>query len=200
MELFIKWLNVPGRFEFFEGDIVLKSAARTKRAIIRPISKLWKFGIVPYVLDSSLTTSAKRYIGAAIRSFERKTCIRFIPKSKEHVDYIMFINQPGCWSYVGKQGGEQHVSLGAGCDNFGTVLHETAHALGFWHEQSRPDRDTFVKLIKKNIPSRFLSQFGKRDSEESSTRGYAYDYDSIMHYGERYFSSNNRATLKVSAL
>lgn len=59
-------LCLTGTYQFFEGDIVLtnvttakmatpRSSARRKRAIIRPISKLWKYGIVPYVLDSSLS-------------------------------------------------------------------------------------------------------------------------------------------------
>lgn len=39
--------------------------------------------------------NARKYIGAAIRSFERETCLRFVPKTKDVEDYIMFINQPG---------------------------------------------------------------------------------------------------------
>ena len=59
-----------------------------------------------------------------------------------------------CWSSVGqkfwREGGQQ-LSLGSGCNNSITVMHELLHALGFWHEQSRPDRNQHVEILWENI-------------------------------------------------
>ena len=43
------------------------------------------------------------------------------------------------------------VSLASGCWDKGTVIHEVLHSLGFWHEQSRPDRDSYVRILTQNI-------------------------------------------------
>lgn len=40
----------------------------------------------------------------------------------------------------------QNLSIGARCDTKAIVEHELLHALGFYHEQSRSDRDDYVKI------------------------------------------------------
>ncbi len=62
-------IYVTGRkFTFFEGDIVLDSAMRdrlnrqkrnhrrrrVKRAVVRPVTRLWKYGVIPYLVDQGL--------------------------------------------------------------------------------------------------------------------------------------------------
>ncbi|EDO26191.1 predicted protein, partial [Nematostella vectensis] len=56
-----------------------------------------------------------------------------------------------CWSYLGQTGRKQELSLGRGCWYKGVVIHAIAHALGFFHEHNRPDRDRYVKIIFPNI-------------------------------------------------
>lgn len=63
-----------------------------------------------------------------------------------------------CWSYVGRYGGPQILSLQPPDDRSqnclgseGRALHELLHALGIFHEQSRADRDKFVKIHLDNV-------------------------------------------------
>ena len=57
---------------------------------------------------------------------------------------------------VGRIRGRQQLSLGNGCVYTGTIIHEFLHAIGFYHEQSRPDRDQYVRVIRENIQGGIL--------------------------------------------
>ena len=120
---------------------------------------------------------------------ENTTCLQFVPRKNYHSDYIYFqYPESGCNSYVGRKGGEQIINLGGSyCWKHGVILHEILHAMGFWHEQSRPDRDNFVRIIFSNIESDGLHNFMKRRDHEIESFGSLYDYGSIMHYSERAF-------------
>ena len=52
---------------------------------------------------------------------------------------------------IGVQGGMQDISIGHRCDSHATIIHEMMHAVGFFHEQSRRDRDNYVTIYWNNI-------------------------------------------------
>ena len=59
------------------------------------------------------------------------------------------------------------------------------HALGFWHEQSRPDRDEIVSINTDNVMLGKLYNFAKRTWGEIITDDVPYDLGSDMHYGSK---------------
>ncbi len=81
------------------------------------------------------------------------------------------------------------------CLNNRTIVHELLHALGFMHEQNRPDRDDHVNIIFENIDPDNLRQFEKVPSESYSVHDTPYDYDSVMHYDGKAFSKNDGDTI-----
>lgn len=135
----------------------------------------YKFG---NVIDTTRIITAFDYI-------ENKTGWTFIERTTEN-DYIEFIDDNGCWSYLGKRGGMQEIGLSIYCDQ-GAVVHEIAHAIGLHHEQTRRDRDNYVLINFDNIPIKAVHNF---EIVNAYNRGN-YDYGSIMHYGKWDFAINS---------
>ncbi|KAF4517888.1 hypothetical protein B566_EDAN001842, partial [Ephemera danica] len=93
--------------------------------------------------------------------FHRHTCVRFRPRvTSRDEDYVSIESfKAGCYSAVGRIGGRQILNLQArGCTALiGIPIHELMHVIGFHHEHSRSDRDTYVKIHWNNI-ERVLKQ------------------------------------------
>jgi len=74
---------------------------------------------------------------------------------------------------------------------FPTIVHEIGHAIGFWHEHTRPDRDNYVEILYDNIEEGYSKNFEKVDPSLIDSHGVGYDYNSIMHYNRDFFVKYN---------
>ncbi|XP_031425697.1 low choriolytic enzyme-like [Clupea harengus] len=147
---------------------------------------------VPYVIANQFSQRERAIIEKGLQSFAQSTCIRFTRRTSQK-DYVNIQSRSGCWSYVGRRGGEQVVSLArSGCVYHQVVQHELLHALGFNHEQCRSDRDSHVRILYQNIIRGLEYAFNKINTNNLGT---PYDYGSVMQYGRYAFSRNRQATI-----
>ncbi|XP_054617721.1 meprin A subunit alpha [Dunckerocampus dactyliophorus] len=173
-----------GLKHLFEGDI----AGDPRRNAIVDQTRRWKFPI-PYILTDSLELNAKGVILQAFEEYRLRSCVDFKPYEGE-ASYISFTKLSGCWSYVGDDKVGQNVSIGARCDTKAIVQHELLHALGFYHEQSRSDRDDYVEIWWDQIEEGMEHNFVKYEDDFITDLNTAYDYESIMHYRPLSFNKN----------
>ena len=187
----VNFATVNGQ-AILEGDVMLgpattlplrygipwQSSMETKSAVaVASRTYLWPGAEIPYAIDGS-AQGKTAMINWAIRVFEG-TPIRIRPRTASDRDYVVFRDLgTGCWSYLGRQGGPQDIDVNT-CAG-GNIAHELMHAAGFYHEQSRGDRDQFVSIMWDEIAPEMRSNFDKRDARGQDIG--AYDYDSIMHY------------------
>ncbi|KAL8173174.1 UNVERIFIED_CONTAM: hypothetical protein K2H54_041550 [Gekko kuhli] len=85
----------------------------------------------------------------------------------------------------------QNVSIGPRCEYKDTVEHEVLHALGFYHEQSRSDRDDYVNIWWDEVIEGQTHNFNKYDDTFITDLNTPYDYESVMHYGPYSFNKNS---------
>ncbi|KAK6017234.1 astacin, partial [Ostertagia ostertagi] len=118
----------------FQGDMVLtkeqedqiidditNDGTRARRQALRDPKypgMRWHEG-VKYFFDSSASPQVKSVFKKAAAQWMADTCIDFkeVPNQEESAeDSIRVYMEDGCWSYVGRLGGIQNLSLGKGCE------------------------------------------------------------------------------------
>ncbi|CAG5928219.1 unnamed protein product [Menidia menidia] len=180
-----------------EGDLLFPKTRNAMKCRNKQYSCLWPksrngYVEIPFTLSEKYDTAETYTILNAMKGFEPQTCIRFIPRRNERV-YLSIEPKYGCFSLLGRIGDKQVLSLQKfGCIANGVVQHELLHALGFFHEHTRSDRDQYVRINWDNIKSDYLQNFKKMDTNNLGT---PYDYSSVMQYGRTAFGISRKETI-----
>nr|BAO25127.1 hatching enzyme [Pseudopleuronectes yokohamae] len=180
-----------------EGDVIIPRTRNAMKCYSQKYSCLWPKSangnvVIPFIISTQYDGTEKREILNALKDFEGKTCIRFVPRNTQRA-YLNFESKNGCASLLGTVGDKQRISLQKfGCIKFGIIQHEVLHALGFHHEHTRSDRDQYVKINWEKIYDFYYSNFKKMDTNNLNT---PYDYTSVMHYGRNAFGIGRAETI-----
>jgi len=167
----------------------------------------WPGGKVKFCFASDVSESVKHiFLAAANQYHVAVPCLEFVDvgwasgsstsaesqqRCKEAPAIFVQSNPgQGCYSFVGLVDWKpsQRLQLQEpGCLSIGTAIHELGHALGMAHEQSRPDRDKYVKIHWNNIKSGMAHNFNVDKNAHTLAK---YDMLSIMHYDRFAFAVN----------
>lgn len=172
---------LPGGYAVAFGDILLgKVKDKTPgkdRGLFKPATfRLWESPTMAFHIEKDLPN--KMAVEQALEYLETYTVLRFVNLQNQEDGLAFVPGEERCLSYVGRVGGIQPVFLSPECGR-NEILHEILHALGFVHEQSRVDRDEFVRILWENIDEPFFNQFDLIPAELTSRyyKGASFDFD-----------------------
>jgi len=194
--------DATDKYVIIEGDIQvspsfyqeLVTAARLPQsAPIKHPTKLWPNGVVPFEFDANVPPANQAEMIDAMAVLEAIANVDFRQCGNNNCggNYVHILKSARNSSAVGMKGGEQELNIISWTDRY-RILHELLHCLGFFHEQSRPDRDNYVRPICENVKGgcdsdNYKVNFGIKSD---ATPYGPYDFDSIMHYGQCIYSVN----------
>lgn len=202
--------DIPDGYVLIEGDIqvpkdFLQSDGIGIQSAFGDIT-FWPNGVVPFVFDINVSAANQALMVNAMTRWENVANVDFRPRIAADQFWVHIQNSTANNSAVGRQplvNQPQIINIFS-WGNQWVMGHELAHTLGFWHEQSRPDRADYVQINDDNIEPDEADNFEIRSAADVyPTQAYGlpddqtYDFDSVMHYGQFAFSSNGQPTIIV---
>ncbi|XP_040576592.1 blastula protease 10 isoform X2 [Lepeophtheirus salmonis] len=191
--------------------------------------EVWPNNTVPYILAEGFSKDDLSLIQSAMDGIEKKTCVRWVPRNGENSYVYIKNDEAGCFAVLGynEYRGKHVLNLQRSngfstCMIFGIAQHEMLHILGYDHEQTRPDRDSYVRIHWDMIQRDAISNYFRSIYDNTTiippkckpkstattfddcysgfttdTFGYPYEYGSVMHYGLDDFQTSDKNTMEV---
>jgi len=214
MESVYNGMNPQQTAGHFEGDMIFADGydpTNPSRGVaIHGDHYRWPNGVIPYDISAINDAKDQKTITDAMQTLmydvatpkantaERTACIYFRPRQSTDKVYFKIQYGNGCSANVRYLPNYQSTMTlqKNGCFYSRIVQHELMHVVGFFHEQSRPDRDDFLHIDLSPVKAGMEHNFNKYAWGQSVTnQGFPYDYASIMHYETTAFSTNGKPTM-----
>lgn len=166
--------------ELLGGDESVPHALGKATGNIRPTAmpgqaNSWPSGRIPYVIETD--ADRKLYIEAAIREWNLRAAVIWVPMTARDADYVAFVNSNEISSSVGRIGGRQLINF-ALKKGTASALHEMGHTAGLYHEQQRSDRAANIDVTSSS-PAVLENNI---DFTIMGANVGPYDHQSIMQY------------------
>lgn len=183
---------------FSKEQIEAMNTPQQRSVVCEPYIACWPNKVIKYNVRPGFSNSEIGYITSALNTLENTICIDFTPGGISS-DYCIFFhpNSQKNSSPIGMSSKTCNtIELCVNGFNTATVIHEVMHSLGFFHEQSRNDRDNYVVIYEENIQDDKGHNF-----EKIADQGYTgmnigpFDFNSIMIYSSNDFSTNGNPTM-----
>jgi len=187
----VSGMNVTkvGDMYFTDRDIRRHEGGDEKFRAVNLELPIWPNGRMKYYMKA-LPPQRQQQVRQALQQLTQATggCVTFEEIHQQlppGTNYVVLDDKGSCASFVGRVGqSSQEISLTELCYSPpALIMHEFMHALGFYHEQERPDRDQHIRMQWKNVQSDACDQFEK--CKTCKVFG-EYDLSSVMQYAGNY--------------
>ena len=143
--------------------------------------KYWPNKKIDYIFASTFSDTDKNNIKKAMANISAYTGIVFTETTKTGNYYLKFKLSNGNSSLIGMNKGGNTINY-ASNQPLGVYMHEIMHALGYFHEHTRTDRDKYVNILTNNIENGKQHNFEKYNIKYLGYDIGDFDFNSIMLY------------------
>ena len=190
------------------------------RTVMRAMKQIQEDTCIKFVRDKDVTDDEEWLL--IIREHKKgKGCQheyikQLMQQSEEHKTWFDDISGDTCfggaYAYYGAAKPQKLVIGEVDLDNktqgsIGLIAHELLHNLGFGHTQKREDAGDFIRIAWENIEKSGHEQFqpcskghANKMCPDYKTYGLPYDCDSIMHYEDNLFLTDEAGAAGKKAM